>query len=498
MPNVPKETLEDIFEEYYRILSWALTLNQDDKEAMRNFTMSRRKLQRRVAKGSFLKFLLNYQFEGKDSPERWMDDLVQWLAAHPDESKLLKYTHELLSFTHITDQPSDKTQMMLLEECINKLDKPLADPWLLHVARASNAWRRAWKGRGGGYADSVSQAGWDVWKVEKKRALEESRKAVALHPDWPGAYLGILEDFGGNHVPEFLQVIQYRPDYVDAYRKTIWGLLPRWGGSHAQIAALARVCMETRRYDTALPSIGFNLLGLIAGDISWSQWSRPYRQKWLEPLARELFDARIQRASWLKRDFRLDKALFLHAISKYDEAAALMKAVEADNGGKPIVFPTWDGHHIGNWYPKVPSWEDVPTHLRLMTGPHAATLREIEELARDSQKVQEAISRMSEFLKSNSDLKENEREYLADLRARWQMPKIESDSYYRQRGWGVAISPAFKNGYTKVIRELFDAGVDYKKFEYYPGHMANYIARTGTYPDMLDLLKEMGDPLNRP
>ena len=490
---------EDAFEEYYRILSWMTRLKPKDKEGWNEIQKARKALYRRMERGSLVRFMLAFQWEGQNNPERWMNDFVLWLATHPDDAPLLKYIHEWFNFTYERDFKHEATQMQVLEECLKRMDVELKDPWILHVAQSINAWRRAWDVRGGGYADTVSQQGWLIWEKEKEYALQEARKAVELHPEWPGGYLGILEDFGGNHFAEFRQLMRYRPDFTEAYRKMIWGLLPRWCGSHAHIVALARACMETRRYDTALPSIGFNLLGLVAWDTTpWASWNHVYRQNWLEPLAVELFDARIKQRDWLQRDSRLDKALFFIAVGKYEEASAVVKAVEADNGGKQVVFPSWNGMAIGNWYAKVPAWEDALTHLKVMTGEYAAPLREIEDLATEKGRYDEAIARLGDFLKSHPSLDEKAKEYLWDLRARWQMPDLAANGYSRNSGWGVAFNSAFEKGYTNVIRELMEAGFDYRKYEYYPGAMALFVARQGSSPDMLDLLKEMGDPLDRP
>ncbi|MBP5639126.1 MAG: ankyrin repeat domain-containing protein [Victivallales bacterium] len=496
--NIDKER-EDVFDECVRILSWMRMLKHDDKAGWEAVQSARKAVYHRIEGGSIFRFIWAYQWSRQNRPQEWLDDFAQWISDHPEQSGLMKYVHELLEYRHIGKEKNDKTQMQLLEEHLNLMTEKLKDPWILHVARSINAWSRAWNARGGGYANTVSEKGWKIWGIEKKKAIQEAQIAIRLHPDWSAGYIGILEDFQGNHIEDFLQLMRYRPDFTEAYTKLIWGLLPRWGGSHAEIVALARTCMETKRYDTALPSIGFNLLGLVAWDtVPWAQWSRVYRQKWLEPLAVELFDARIKQNQWLRRDSRLDKALYFIAIGKYGEAAMLVKAIEADNDGKEVVFPSWNGRYIGNWYAKVPAWEDALTHLRLMTGEYATQLIEIENLSMDNRRCLEAIARLAEFIKTHQALNEKEKEFLIDLRARWQMPDVSPISYWGDKVVGGAFKPAFNNGYTKVIREMMEAGIDYRKFESFPGEMALLVAMRGSDPTMLDLLKEMGDPLDSP
>jgi hypothetical protein len=51
----------------------------------------------------------------------------------------------------------------------------------------------------------------------------------------------------------FGRALEAQVDYVPAYGRTAYALLPRWGGSHAEMLRLGFACIEQPRYDTLVP-----------------------------------------------------------------------------------------------------------------------------------------------------------------------------------------------------------------------------------------------------
>ena len=488
---------DDLYEEFFRLLCW-WTTRRMDKDEYQQWQAAREALQRRLPHHSLLRFVYTYLMSGRRNLNASIPELVQWLIHDQDNAGLMKYINEWFNYSHRAPTTFDKTDFQLLAEHLGGHAEQLQDQWLVHVMHAVNETTRAWEGRGGGYANTVTDKGWDIYADAMKNCLYHAKAAIKLHPDWAGAYEPLLGDFGGNHLAEFKQLIKYRPDFSRAYVSLIWGLLPRWCGSHAEIVALARTCMDTKLYDTALPSIGFSVLGLVAVDTPWVEWTKCYRQEWLYEPALALFDDRQTRG--FNRDIRLDKALFLMANFKYDAAAAIIKEVQGGDATKKIAFARWAGRGVGNWYPKVPVWDDAATRLRLFTGNYAAELRAMEQLAVIKHDFATASRQLRAMIEARADWPAEERDFLVDLYGRWQMPELKAEKYCAMEddSYHNAFVVACAENYFKVAKDMLELKFDYAKYERYPGETAYLLAGRSALPEVMDLLKQAGDPLNRP
>lgn len=488
---------DDPYEELFRLLCWATSRRLENDE-FQQWQTAREALRRRLPQRSLLRFVYAYLMAGRWNPNAWIPELVQWLVHDQDNAGMMKYISEWFNYSYRAPTTHDKTDFQLLAEHLRGYEEQLQDQWLVHVTRAVNELSRAWQGRGSGYADTVTEKGWKIYADAMEKCLYHARAAIELHPDWAGAYKPLLDDYGGNHLAEFKQLMKYRPDYSGAYVSFIWSLTPRWCGSHAQIVALARTCMETKLYDTAVPSIGFSVLGLVATDTPWVEWTRCYRQEWLYEPALALFDDRQARG--FKRDIRLDKALFLMANFEYDAAAAIVKEVQGGDDAKKIAFVPWSGRGVGNWYPKVPVFDDAATRLRLFTGEHAAALRAMEQLAVTKQDCASAARRLRALIEARDDWSAEERNFLVDLYGRWRMPELKAEAYRHplDEGYNNAFLVACGENYLKVAEEMVDLKFDYARYERYPGETAYQLAGRSALPEVMDVLKRAGDPLNRP
>lgn len=130
--------------------------------------------------------------------------------------------------------------------------------WLTERWKGSLEIKQAWKARGGGYANSVSERAWDLFLEHSEQAGEHLQRAWELEPSLPFAahdmayvQLGI----GGYEDMRlwFDRTIAADFDYGGAYGRLLWGLRPRWHGSHESMLEFGRVCAETKRFDTMVP-----------------------------------------------------------------------------------------------------------------------------------------------------------------------------------------------------------------------------------------------------
>ena len=158
-----------------------------------------------------------------------------------------------------------------------------ADPWLVQMTQGHFAERLAWSYRGGGYANEVKAEGAKDFAALMKNASKYCRAAHALRPEFPeaaAALIGIAKAGGDEESTSywFEQSIAADADNCSAYSQILDSLLPRWGGSHADIIAFGRKCNDTKRYDTLVPYwLPLSLVYINQQDsVSWkSILSRP-------------------------------------------------------------------------------------------------------------------------------------------------------------------------------------------------------------------------------
>ena len=98
----------------------------------------------------------------------------------------------------------------------------------------------AWKARGDGYADSVSQAAWDAFEKRLGKAQQALTEAVSLEercPYWyfTALWVGIGQQRDRNTLERIFQAgVQLEPTFYYLYQVKAMYLLPRWGGAEGE------------------------------------------------------------------------------------------------------------------------------------------------------------------------------------------------------------------------------------------------------------------------
>ena len=386
-------------------------------------------------------------------------------------------------------------------------DRDRVDPWIWAMISGRAAIARAWDARGSGFANTVSRRGWEGFRRELGLARDAFYKALELHPEWGNPYVQLISvEMGDGTVRDRIEVfnklVKVYPDISSAYSKLSWSLLPRWGGSHTLIRQLADAAMATERYDTDIPSLGFIQLGRVAWDYPDYRWKNIYREGDMPARGDRLFARRIEAVEKGSDgyDFLLvHRALFEMATLRYDQAEATIR----EYGGMEKFADFcrnrfWRGTGGGLWYPLVPQFGDLPTELRLFTGARAEALRAAELAYLDGEG--NAGREQLKTLIQQGDWTETDKAFLIDLYGRWSLNFGGSEYYDCNDGARLynSFQVAGRNDAAGVVREMIELGFDYAQYENYPGETAVNIARRGTDTDMIDVLKQAGDPLDRP
>jgi len=140
-----------------------------------------------------------------------------------------------------------------------------------------------WSERGGGFAPEIKPEGWAGLEANMTKAAKFLMEAHALHPEWPTAASLMIDVAMAGYSPPgkdmrywFDQAVAAEFDHLAAYSNLLWGLRPRWHGSHEELLAFGRECLDTGRFDTEVPYQLYEALRGIANDY-YGDWEKALR-----------------------------------------------------------------------------------------------------------------------------------------------------------------------------------------------------------------------------
>ncbi|MBS0205427.1 MAG: hypothetical protein JSS49_21190 [Planctomycetes bacterium] len=156
-----------------------------------------------------------------------------------------------------------KDREELLKAC---LQSKSIDPYIGHLFAGVHYTDVAWRHRGNGTINNVSNTQYQQFRNYATRSAEHLQYAWLLHPELPYAPRSLITlamaGEGTREKPYFwyLRSIEARFDHYGAYTSLMSSLLPRWGGSHSQMLTFARNCIGTERFDTTVPYVVLDVL----------------------------------------------------------------------------------------------------------------------------------------------------------------------------------------------------------------------------------------------
>ena len=136
---------------------------------------------------------------------------------------------------------------------------PKVDPWLKEYVNGLRYVRAAWKARGTGWSNTVTENGWHDFGDNLASARQHLTKSCELNPHDPAAAADMITVCMGENEEKgtmrswFDRAVAADFDYIPAYKNFLWGLRPRWLGNAAEMTAFGRECAATGRYDTWVP-----------------------------------------------------------------------------------------------------------------------------------------------------------------------------------------------------------------------------------------------------
>lgn len=136
-------------------------------------------------------------------------------------------------------------------------DRPGFSPWLQNLFIGTNEIDIAWRKRGSGWSNDVTEEGWKGFKEHLAIARQRLTKAYDMHPNLPYAAAEMvavsMADGGDPERMWFDRAIAADIECQWAYSSYAVSLSSRWGGSKEQMLDFADECLATKRFDTWVP-----------------------------------------------------------------------------------------------------------------------------------------------------------------------------------------------------------------------------------------------------
>lgn len=189
------------------------------------------------------------------------------------------------------------------EKIIKLLPTLKLTDWVRWTVMGEIRINQAWEKRGGGWASEVTAEGWKGFALHLGQARELLVKAWKANPKCPAAAARMITVAvagqpvaGETERTWFDRAIAARCDYRQAYEGLIWAYRPRWIGSHELMLSFGKACMDTKRYDTNIPSYFAKVCNSIVAEIP--DWREFYRRP---EIAKRIIE---QSEGWLKEPSR--------------------------------------------------------------------------------------------------------------------------------------------------------------------------------------------------
>ncbi len=221
------------------------------------------------------------------------------------------------------------------EAVVSAMTKDLGSQyeWLALVLQGQDHIDQAWKARGGGYADSVKDAGWREFASQLAAARRCLTRAWELHPEYPTAPgLMIHVSLGDANITEmrlwFDRAVAAQIDYSLAWSTLRWGLRPRWYGDPESMLALGVTAVNTGRFDTIVPEQLDYALHDLQEESPELTLSNLYSRPDVWPSIAKMYEGYIAAGPASTRSDRRNKYCVLSSlVGKYDVARIQLEAL---------------------------------------------------------------------------------------------------------------------------------------------------------------------------
>lgn len=259
------------------------------------------------------------------------------------------------------------------------------DPWLMTMLEAQLAYAKAWSARGDGFADTVTDEGWQTYHDELPKVLPLVEKAYRLRPELQQSAELAIEAAYGDHETGAWWLKRARaanPNGTRAVGLYLFNLRPRWCGSTRIMADYLLKIAEERKFDTMLPIFAYERIVKDVfykeGGIRLAPREKPDVTKYVES-KRAVFEPYLEAYRENRRDEKLPYIERVHLylaltdlswrLKRFDDFVywwGLFDETKMPPYQTEFDFVTKEAHEYIRALRKVPASERLATLKRMM------------------------------------------------------------------------------------------------------------------------------------
>ena len=217
---------------------------------------------------------------------------------------------------------------------------------IIHLAGTNYQWlalsldgereiNEAWAARGSGYANTVTDQGWQGFNTHLEKAREDLTAAWNLQPLWPLAPERMITVSLGNSDVNGMRVWFDRTtmaqiDYNPAWNAFRWGLRPRWYGNEASLLAFGVAAVNTGRYDTDVPRKYLDAIYDVESEMDLSPGRHIFGRDDIWPNLERMYAGYLAAPSQAENhgSWRTAYAVAAYFAGKYDVAREQLEALD--------------------------------------------------------------------------------------------------------------------------------------------------------------------------
>lgn len=206
--------------------------------------------------------------------------------------------------------------------------------WFALVLEGQNEINEAWKARGNGYANAVTEDGWHGFRSHLSAARNALTEASNLQPDFPLApCLMMTVSLGDSDITEmrawFDRTVAAQIDYPGAWSEMRWGLRPDWYGNEVAMLALGKTAINTGRFDTDVPRKFIDCVYDVESEEGIPAGRHIFGRSDIWPLLEKIYQGYIAAPSQeqQRNGWRTSYAVIAYHAGKYDVARTQLEAL---------------------------------------------------------------------------------------------------------------------------------------------------------------------------